>query len=288
MEKFSLDYRFLHTNISRPFPLLEKLAIDIFDPPGDREEEDLHNVDIFIDAPRLRELYLGRHASPSMFPLRYTIPSKCTCETVPLAPSLTDFTCSVDHTSLSHTAVVTHRRLQTLRLTGESCTYFLPLLRLPALENLHLDIIDHMEEDYVLEFLTHSSESVRKFSTSLETALSMGWFSIMSGLTDIELYNPVPSSDFFSSLDRTKDEKFLPHLQSLAFVGCDLFPFSDLIQALSSRCEACGEIVKPQAFRGVPPSDGSIYVPTAQVDALRRLVAGGMEIHLGHEGSNQI
>ncbi|KAJ7461978.1 hypothetical protein FB451DRAFT_1404472 [Mycena latifolia] len=162
--------KFMNTG---PFPLLQDLAITVI---FTEEEEwdvsetiDIWNLEIFSRAPRLEQIYFGRDAFPSMFPFVSTAAlSKMTCESpmavddflnlLELAPALTEFTCSVEPDRiLYHTAVLTHTHLQTLRLTNYSSTHFLPFVRLPALQDLHLHIEVEMDSNSFLSFLTHSS-----------------------------------------------------------------------------------------------------------------------------------
>ncbi|KAJ6509778.1 hypothetical protein DFH09DRAFT_1374619 [Mycena vulgaris] len=55
-------------------------------------------------------------------------------------------------------------------------------------------------------------------------ALNIGWFSIISGLTELHLCAPdhlfIPA--LLARLIRTNNPTFLPHLQSLAFTDCEL------------------------------------------------------------------
>jgi hypothetical protein len=208
-------------------------------------------------------------------------------------PGLLEFTCSVENDGLlvfeaEEEDMSVHKRLQTLRLLDHSSTQFLPLVRLPALQNLHLSV-GPVNIAQFIPFITHSSASLRRFSTSVRIpALSMRCFTIMSSLTDIELFAPDQNflSMFLPSLDRTKAsvQQFLPHLQSLALVSCE-FSIRFLFPLLSSRRAAARNGLEDlQSFRWTWPPGTYLFLDEPKVDALRGFVAGGMKIFIGHEG----
>ncbi|KAJ7461955.1 hypothetical protein FB451DRAFT_1371012 [Mycena latifolia] len=283
-----------------PFPLLENLSISLDE---DNSEEGSWNLEIFRDASRLRQLDFGRAAKLSMFPVTCTVLSKMACQRsigveellnlLALAPSLMDLTCSIVHLqddpSPQHMAVVTHNHLHTLRLSTYASAYFLSLVRPSALKNLHLDIACESDwvDDGILTFLTHSSTSLRAFSTGLRTPVTVECFSDMSGLTNVELCDPEPEflSDFFSRLELTG---FLPCLQSLAFQNIRQIDVGELTQMLSSRCDARDGVAKLQSFRWIMLNGQPISLDESSVATLRGLVASGMEIYIGHEERNLI
>ncbi|KAJ7461952.1 hypothetical protein FB451DRAFT_1267343 [Mycena latifolia] len=284
-----------------PFPLLENLSISLNE---DHSEEDSWNLEIFRDASRLRQLNFGRAAKLSIFPVTCTVLSKMACQRsigieellnlLALAPSLMDLTCWVDHLqddpSPQHMAALTHNHLHTLRLSTYASAYFLSLVRLSALKNLHLDIAYGRVDDGILAFLTHSSTSLRAFSTGMQTPVALECFSAMSGLTNVELCDPEPEflSDFLSRLDLTKHAGFLPCLQSLALLDILQFDLGELTQMLSSRCDARDGVAKLQSFRGIWLNAQPISLEESSIATLRGLVASGMEIYIGHEERNLI
>ncbi|KAJ7167817.1 hypothetical protein C8R46DRAFT_1094246 [Mycena filopes] len=302
----SLSLHFLRAHFPRmielaakswALPILGNLAISI---PLMYNGIDLR---MFTDAPRLRQVSLTNYAAPSMFLLPYDRLSKFTCyrltqdeclTLVRVAPHLQELTCSVvldyDDTSVfHHTETVTHHHLRTLRLVANSGIKFLGLLCLPVLETLHLscDIISIPEEVNFLAFLSHSSASLRRFSTGTQiTLLSLTWFSTaMPNLTDLELSAPQRSfvRDFFARLDRVKHRDFLPHLRSLSFVEASFGVNPAAISALSSRC-ASGEDGEAalESFRLIWPRATHVDpLPEKTVAALAELVEQGMSIHVG-------
>ncbi|KAJ7681223.1 hypothetical protein B0H17DRAFT_1182099 [Mycena rosella] len=254
-----------------PFPLLKKLAINM--PLLGSSTTSFRKSEFFNDAPRLTRLYFGTNITPSMFSFPWTTLSNFTCanssgdeflKVLKLVPSLTAFTCRVTHGKIMHRAVITHERLQNLCLTDRSSTQFLPFVRLPALQNLVLHVADAMDNDSL--------------------------FSILPGLTEIELHDLDEDFvlNFLARLDRTQDPEFLPRLQSLRFGDCTQFPVGILVQALSSRYETRDGMTELLVFQGTCFPGEEIYISREESDTLRELVAGGMVIHLGPEGGNQI
>ncbi|KAJ7094373.1 hypothetical protein C8R44DRAFT_749555 [Mycena epipterygia] len=173
------------------------------------------------------------------------------------------------------------RQLDDLRCMNDGATDFLRLLRLPSLQNLHLSDMEYIDNKDFLPFLTHSSASLRTFSTDMETAaLSKQWFTVMSGLTHVELYAPGSNFAFafLSSLDRAQHKEFLPRLESLAFVNSSFFD----VRALSSRCDTAPDgAARLQSFRVIWPNGWSRSPQDSAVETLRGLVERGMKIHIG-------
>ncbi|KAJ7670316.1 hypothetical protein B0H17DRAFT_1086017 [Mycena rosella] len=283
-----------------PFPLLDEIAIAL--PFMDDEDEPggLWNLEIFSDAPRLGHLHFGQNAILSMFPLPCWELSKATCESLPIddflnllefAPTLLDFTCSVEpDPAIFNTELITHDTLQTLRLADNSSTHFLPLLRLPALQNLHLHIKDDMDDDAFQVFLTHSAASLGTFSASVPIrTIALGWFSIMSKLTDIQLVvsDETLLSGFLSSLASTNDSTFLPRLQSLTVVKRD-FEFCALVNVFTARCTARDGVAQLQSFWGIYPGGVRMSMAASTRATLQGFINGGMQIHIGTEESNLI
>jgi hypothetical protein len=228
-----------------PFPALETLAVaNPFDNVGGS-----NRLEILGATPRLQKLIYSGSAGPSRFLISCRELSVVACgrlspddffDVVLGAPSLENFTGCVEHRAITrNTGVTTHPRLHSLRLSYASSLSFLRLLRLPALQNIHLgtNVVPAECPDF-LSFLAHSSASLRRFSTSVfMLPMTTEWFSIyMPHLTDIEIHNPhwVFLGDFFRKLNRAQDKVFLPHLQNLAFRDCILDVDAPLLEALLS------------------------------------------------------
>ncbi|KAJ7366842.1 hypothetical protein DFH08DRAFT_1004438 [Mycena albidolilacea] len=281
-------YRFLDI---APFPLLETLTGNFFFGPG---EEGF----ILGATPRLRRLVYTGPTSPSMFRRAARACeglSAVTCEKrvhpqhfldlLLSIPSLENFTGSVpDKAVTRHDGVVTHGRLQSLHLSRHSSVRFLRLLRLPALQNLHLetDISTCCDEcPEFLSLLARSSASLRRFSTSNRMMYTTEWFSTyMPHLTDLDLWKPQLQflHDFVRKLDRTQDAGFLPHLQTLLLRNCVFDVDAPLLQALSSRCTAGEGSSVLTSFRVWPHDLFLLSLDESQTTALRALVERGMSI----------
>ncbi|KAJ6532265.1 hypothetical protein DFH09DRAFT_1182549 [Mycena vulgaris] len=277
-----------------PFPILEQLLITL---PFMKMEDDqkLQGLDIFSDAPRLDQLYFGKGAKPSMFSPSRTALTELTCErlsgdefldSLELAPSLTQFICSVVPKALkSHKKIITHNHLQTLRLVTTSSVHFLPLVRAPALQDLHLHIDDrNADEDSLLPFLTSASTSLRTFSTGGSIkALKVGWFSAMSGLTEIIFCTPSQAflPHFVDRLVRPRNPTFLPQLQFLEIADCE-FRVDALIPALTSRLTAGDGAARLQTFHWTTPQGFATRTQMPNFhDELKKLVASGMNVGIG-------
>jgi hypothetical protein len=202
------------------------------------------------------------------------------------APFLKDFTCSVGRDSVLHYPDgTTHNCLQSLTLIMQSSTHFLPLIRLPVLKTLHIASVEIAINDAdFIPFLSCSAASLRTFSTGIIIpVLSVSWFSIMSGLTDISLCKPERHflSEFLSRLNRTEDEGFLPRLQTLTFLGGDVVSVLDnLVQALSSRSTSAHDGVDElQSFRWNCPAQ-FLNLEPSMLDSLRGLAARGMRVRI--------
>ncbi|KAJ6515247.1 hypothetical protein C8R45DRAFT_1139337 [Mycena sanguinolenta] len=282
-----------------PFPVLQRLLIAL--PFLDDEEDELSYLEIFSTAPQLHQLFYTEGTVPSMFSLPYGALSTLTCEKLRSeefldllrsADLLKEFKCSVtlddnDHLTFP-TTPVTHKHLRTLRLINYSSTHFIHLLRLPSLQDLTLQITNRAGN--FPSFLAHSP-SLQRFVTGAEIpALSVDWFSAMPGLTDIMVSIPSPSFllDFFSRLNRTYYQGFLPHLRSLAFIQCPhTCTLDKCVPALASRCSANENRARLESFRHVW-RDGDTEIEEPMVAAFRALVEQGMEIHVGPSWRNDI
>ncbi|KAJ7350831.1 hypothetical protein DFH08DRAFT_117650 [Mycena albidolilacea] len=292
----TLSSRFLSRLVDiGPFPALETLAVANHFDTADRLE-----FEILGAAPRLQKLIYRGFAGHSRLLFSCRELSVVACEgplspdeffdVVLGAPSLENFTGCVreGEGAIARLDAVTHGRLQTLHLSYGSYLSFLRLLRLPALQNIHLATPFEADEcPVLLSFLTRSSASLRRFSTSIhDIPLATDWFSTsMPYLTDIVLYNPrrVFLGDFFRKLDRAQDKEFLPHLQNLAFRDCIVDVDAPLLEALSSRCMADEGSFILRSFQVWPPNVVDNLLDESQTTALRTLVERGMKIYVGKD-----
>ncbi|KAJ7490268.1 hypothetical protein B0H11DRAFT_1018071 [Mycena galericulata] len=286
-----------------PFPLLEKLTIGI--PFLEEELVDVDSVDLDLmgiarSANSLRELTLVDGVSPSMCSFPWEQLTKFTCgsltgdELLDLlqdAKSLLECTCSVFFgEDILHTDVLSHMRLQTLCLIDDSDTNVLQLLRLPVLQHLHLhDLTEELDDDVFLPFLSRTSSSLKTFVYSGQ-GMSVQWFTIMSGLTSVELTKPPwrVLRALFELLDRTAEKDFLPHLQELVILNCSQHVDLYLLKALSSRSTAQAGMAKLCSFRAIWPDGLWMSIHPPDLDVLHGLVASGMEIHVGSSNTNQV
>ncbi|KAJ7757583.1 hypothetical protein B0H16DRAFT_1885596 [Mycena metata] len=284
-----------------PFPILESLAISYRDPL----RPSAIPVELFI-APRLRHISLSRYALPRMFVIPqgvYTV----TCgapitvdESLDLIqghPFLKELSCTIHSHTTSRTEIVTHNHLEALRPLAD-CS-LLRLLRLPALQNLHLDSDITYWSEHFPTFL--ASTSLRRFRADRPIkSLSVEWFAAaMPGLVDLELCNPGPQflRKFFGMLNRTRESAFLPHLRTLMF-RASLFELdASVLGALSSRCTAGDEnLAVLESFQQIwDPISASLADTLSfsrdnamSLSACRELVERGMAVHVGPEGQNLV
>jgi hypothetical protein len=273
-------------NISS-FPILETFAVAI---PLELDSDEEERLEILGTTPRLRNLIFRGAAVPSIFLLSYEGLSTVTCESLSpddffdlllCTPSLENFTGCVGDEEIVRLDAVTHGRLQTLHLSNGSYLYFLRLLHLPAIQNIHLatTIVTDECPDF-LSFLARSSASLRHFSTSTYNTLDTDWFfTYMPYLTDIDLFGTSEEFllDFIQKLDRAQDKLFLPQLQNLALWDCTVN--APLLQALTSRCIGDEEFSILRSFRvdALPLYNDD----ESRTTALRTLVEKGMTVFVG-------
>ncbi|KAF8182104.1 hypothetical protein K438DRAFT_2020913 [Mycena galopus ATCC 62051] len=291
-----------------PFPMLQNLVIalpfledenaNVEDGPG------LWFLKIFSPAPQLCQLSYAGGAMPWMFSFPYAALSTLTCQSLSgddffdllkSATLLEKFTCSVEDPDdlVSNSELLTHSHLRTLRFAERSSAHVFRHLRLPALEDLHLSlhIVTTADENRdILSFLAYST-SLRRFSNGSEiSALSIEWFTVMPGLTDIQVSEPtsVFLLGFFSKLDRGQHNGFLPCLRCLAFLECVRFPLdSPVLGALASRCSADEKGCRLESFRYVC-GNGYAWLEETTAIAFRELVNRGMKVHVGLEWKNMV
>ncbi|KAJ7223920.1 hypothetical protein C8J57DRAFT_1731383 [Mycena rebaudengoi] len=281
-----------------PFPLLQKLIIGL---PFD-DGEDLNGTAIFSSdmAPLLHEIVLTDNALPTMFDFRaWEQLTKLSCGSMfgdegrlllAGAPHLVECSMSVYGAALlfghEDDGAVEISTMKTFSLVNNSWAEILRHLNFPALQNLHIADVADLEDSYFIPFLTRSSASLRSFSFGGgqldQEMLSVGWFTIMSNLTRLELRNPgrVFEGDFFPMLNRGNHAQFLPHLQALEFVDCTEIN-NTLLRALTSRCgETPDGGTQLKSFQRIYPKGWWSSVSGPTLIALRGLVARGMEIHV--------
>ncbi|KAJ7265402.1 hypothetical protein B0H12DRAFT_1068502 [Mycena haematopus] len=283
-----------------PFPILQNLLIALPFRGYEVEENEFWRLEIFSTAPQLRQLTYTEGVTPSMFSLPYCALSTVTCrglfsddffDILKSADLLEEFTCSVYYNNVDsrlHPAPVTHNRLQLLRLTDYSSVSFIHLLHLPSLQDLSLHIMTRGNRD-IISFLCHSA-SLRRFSaTSQIPELSVEWFSVMPGLTDIEVSHASSSLlfDLFSRLDRTQHEDFLPHLRSLAFLHSSWMLEESMVHVLASRCSADAKSARLESFRYTWDNKDTV-LEEPMIVAFGGLVERSMNIHVGPTWRNYV
>jgi hypothetical protein len=306
------------------FPLLQKLAVILYNANDDDSEED-DNDDlgplehIFVDVPRLQEVFTrsGRVAPRMEFP--WTQLTKFEGECVPTlecwhimgrAENLIECTLFLidDRTPLHDLDPLCHLHLQSLTLRGlrspnaEGYPLILSRLTFPALQNLHLYDIREPDVDHILSFLSRHSGQLRMFSFSRCTVnvITVDCLRRMPRLTDLklELWGGHMSyiHDFFRELEDS-DNKFLPQLQRISFLYCDfMLDLTDvemLARGLSSRSESSdGRVAQIRSFHL------ELFLPrtTAQklqnvrgsLASLAILATRGMSIYVGTKSSKFI
>ncbi|KAJ7245698.1 hypothetical protein C8J57DRAFT_758206 [Mycena rebaudengoi] len=287
-----------------PFPILQKLIIGL----PFREGEDMLSQEVSLIAPVLREVSLVNGAVPSLFAIRlWQRLTKFSGESLPAddvlvlflgAPHLVECSISVDAESAilgpeENDDPIAHSTLETFHLRDYSSATILRYLTLPALQNLYLTDIDELDNSYFVPFLSRSSASLRCFTFGpdgrdlSQDVPSVQWFSITSGLTNLELrkLSGQFARDFFQMLNRGQHAEFLPNLRALACVDCLLYIDEILLRALSSRSSG---VCRLESFRQVYPRQSYMSVLLSECLALRELVSQGMEIHVGMAGANLI
>ncbi|KAJ7757562.1 hypothetical protein B0H16DRAFT_1537075 [Mycena metata] len=277
-----------------PFPILETLAICH---PNDDPDAPLK---IFPTAPRLHHILFKKPKTPRMWIIPPSV-KKVTCATMSVngcidllqrGPFLEELSCNLYRVSTSHTKVITHNHLETLRLSGR-LSGFIRLFQLPALHNLYLSPGSELEGnfDHFPSFL--ASTSVRLFHAAQEiSSLAVEWFATsMPGLVDLELCNP--QLQFFSRFLR--DPRFLPHLRTLAFQECDFELDAAMLQALSTRCVADESTAVIESFRQIWPANAHFKSKSSPpclddsiLAACRELVERRMTIHVGPVDQNLV
>ncbi|KAJ6555365.1 hypothetical protein DFH09DRAFT_1365732 [Mycena vulgaris] len=200
------------------------------------------------------------------------------------------------------TVPVFHHKLQIFRLIchneeESSQADILDLIRLPALRSLHLGDIKALDvDDHIfLQFLSHSSTSLRQFSFCGNEAAQLGthsesWFFAMSKLTDVEFINPQRHfmDSFIFLLNRYAVKTFLTRLQNLRLSGYSFPIDAKLVQALSSICTAAHGVVNLRSFRLIWTDTDSWKLDDAVTAPLERHMARGINIYMGPADRNEL
>ncbi|KAJ7223926.1 hypothetical protein C8J57DRAFT_1390968, partial [Mycena rebaudengoi] len=244
---------FLSTALA--FPILQKLTVGM---PEDDEEISGHQIEIqtFANAPQLREVTLAGGVFPGSVELPWRQLTVFTAERLAvreclevfrLAPFLIECTLGVGDTDIDpNQALVLHSHLQKLRLTQGDFD-FLQHLKLPALQDIHLDEFDleeSTEKHWFLTFVARSPQ-LHRFSLKIldlgpplyEPLAGTHWFRVLPQLRDVAFHDPSYEFEgqFLRLLDRTKEPDFLPHLSSLSFLGTNHATDAEIVHALSTR-----------------------------------------------------
>ncbi|KAF7346084.1 F-box domain-containing protein [Mycena sanguinolenta] len=217
------------------FPLLQKLAIGVeAEVWSDESEGELRPcVQLFANAPLLCELSLIGDTPPVFLgSLPWNQLTKYTgttnhldlcIEALRLGTNLVECALAANGIDGDFVGILIHSSLKSLTFFSHEwwcSTDILRFLTLPALESLR--ILDCPNEWFqyreFLEFLTRSSPPLRQFAIRLDprTALSVDIVLAMSGLVELEIWNPHDTffTAFFSYFDAVA---VLPQLQHLSF-----------------------------------------------------------------------
>ncbi|KAJ7757582.1 hypothetical protein B0H16DRAFT_1689592 [Mycena metata] len=268
-----------------PFPILETLAL----PATTSQGQSRVPLKLFSTAPRLHQIFFTRFATPSMFVLPREV-SQISCDDL-IAQECLDLLKALPFLQILTACIFDDN-------FDPDSPGFLRLLRLPTLQNLHLDsdIIYDNGDDYLPAFLASNSLQSFRADHAIES-LSVVWFAAaMPGLVDLELYLPGHQflREFFGMLDRNRDRAFLPHLRTLVFRGSFFELDALVLGALSSRCTAGDDnFARLDSFQQIwPPASAHLAVPfprnNALFNACQELVERGMAVHVGHEGQNLV
>ncbi|KAJ7181511.1 hypothetical protein C8R43DRAFT_969402 [Mycena crocata] len=185
-----------------------------------------------------------------------------------------------------------NRRLESLTL-HPCCTYFLEFVTLPALQSLCLRGPRDIDEHSFLQFLSRSSNPLRRFSCETwdpSACVSADAIHAMPKLTHLELgiVRGMFKDDLFRMLDREKEPDALPDLESIAISGFTGSVKQDVVQALLSRSVRNEGFAKLQSFSATTLDRHTpLLIAKAQLPHLSRLVAeGGMKIRIGTQTEN--
>jgi hypothetical protein len=261
-----------------PFPLLKKIALAyaaVFIPDG--------VIEMFGNAPQLREVHLENFAVQSFFFLPWRHLTKFTGEIwntdiFSLAPNLLEATVSVtpdnQHKSKS---VIVHPTLRSLTFFAGTRGHFSPsikaldFLTLPGLEHLHMcKTHDHTATHTTLSsFLSRSSPSLTSLSISAED-IPPSWENTIPfrTLECLRLSDPLAIAFEKTLLTwlEADAEEHLPYLQELVFVERMDDGYKTLLASLSHI-----STTKVRPFRLFCEQGYFSYSPSHVVNNLKQL-----------------
>ncbi|KAJ6544576.1 hypothetical protein DFH09DRAFT_1389882 [Mycena vulgaris] len=188
---------------------------------------------------------------------------------------------------------LTHSNLKHLQVTGSSAL-MLRSLTLPALESLDIPA-STIPRDEFLAFLTRSSFPLK--SLKIEIPGGNDWshsivervFLLLPSLTDLDLSTSLSNPVFLEVLAVSSPTQFIPNLRNLTIHTA--YPptrpqYEQLIKSLSAR-RACGQSPM-QTFRLLWWSLDKADPDADIIVAFQKLVADGMEVHMGTKRNNGV
>ncbi|KAJ7739851.1 hypothetical protein B0H16DRAFT_1890933 [Mycena metata] len=202
-----------------------------------------------------------------------------------------------------------HSKVQTFTLIGsrwrpKGYTSVLPLLTLPALQNLHL--LEHTENDidHILLFLPRHAAQLRtfRFSGRTELALTLKSLHPMLHLTDLTLelgIEPMPYIHEFIHELEDLEKAFLPQLRRISLLRCGYLMNSTDIEMVARGLSTRWETPNNQlaSFRlelSLPyrSTDGTVAPEFPKIrpslDLLTALARKGMHIYVGTRDTNYV
>ncbi|KAJ6610415.1 hypothetical protein B0H10DRAFT_2060660 [Mycena sp. CBHHK59/15] len=294
------------------FPLLQKLVIRLLDYDDDLEDEP--PIDIFSNAPLLREVFL-RGPPPSSVSLPWQQLNKFTgelytvadcLEALQLSPNITECAFAVYENidldpgsdPFSHSTLKTFTLFKSISEASgdDACSAeILSFLALPGLQTLQILDSDDFDDDIFDSFLTRSAPPLRKLCIRLEgtTEIAVTTFVSIPGLTDLEIWRPdvgflTDLLGFFGW-----DYNLLPQLTNLSFLGCICrFPGLPVYHMLEILEEPLTErwnlrlggdrgVAALQSFRLLWETDfGDLIDDPDPLLAFKRLAAEGMNVQI--------
>ncbi|KAJ6561465.1 hypothetical protein DFH09DRAFT_494198 [Mycena vulgaris] len=273
---------------------------------GSFEPADYRPVNVFNNAPQLRELHLIPYTVlsdyiPPSFQLTKFEGDIENLELFALAPNLTQIKCTVDYLVPLPASEISHARLESLTLDGEKD--ILQHLALPALQSLHISAMEDTTYPTLLSFLTRSSPPLRTLCIRVDDQKFGDWgecISCVGGtLENLELHSPsnkVQVAVFRCHSFCLDLRSPLPRLQTLSFVNSYGINYALLVRFLDERTRSSVQTrfrsFRLQRLRG-SSLDDSMY-SRSDIDEdyrgekitghLGRLAASrGVDIYIGTE-----
>ncbi|KAJ7490701.1 hypothetical protein FB451DRAFT_1166040 [Mycena latifolia] len=196
--------------------------------------------------------------------------------------------CAPTHTSLRHL------RLGGPRGRNASSASILHHFTLPALQSLSVSHFN-IPLSTAVSFLSRSSSPLKSLSMSTTPAgpeISISsFFRLVPGLTDLDItiwYSYVELHLLLSEVLST-DPDILPNLRNLTVRGDSWrsAQYGNLVSLLAACRTPSAHHVQLQSFQIVWNSPSLVnFVGRKIIEALRRLAADGMDIHMGDEHTN--